>query len=158
MEKRALILSGAADARALEERITRALAARLAEHPHYSAKEAGQIEQLNRSLFPEGCSIDYQTSEDFRRLAVFSQCDAKSPIIRSHRPLLGPVIVAVKKLFWKIVRGQLEPFFAGMSEFNAAVVEVQARQAVEIRRLQAVEAAQESSRAVTCKGSPSAGS
>lgn len=108
----ALKLSDAAKA-ALEERLGR-------DFRRYSQAEIDRVSTLDFRLFPKNFVLEEESTKQLRALAALSQCELKDPReISSHRPVIGPVIVATKRLLWRIMRVFLRDSFAGIQEFNS---------------------------------------
>lgn len=103
----------------LETRAKSALEQRLNSAHNYTAQEIAEVGSLERKLFPS-CVIDKETTEVFRRLCVLSNIKlVPSSEIRSHRKFIGPVIVAVKKLSYPMIRVHLKGIFEALEEFCA---------------------------------------
>ncbi|MGH7821892.1 MAG: hypothetical protein ACREQ9_19180 [Candidatus Binatia bacterium] len=97
----------AAPARArarLEERIARGV---------LSEREIERVTNARLLTLDSGGGV----SEAFRRCCTAFEADRPAPIT-SHRPVVGPVIVAVKKLVRRALRFQHEAALARQSEFN----------------------------------------
>jgi hypothetical protein len=62
-------------------------------------------------------------SEAFRKSCVSWEID-RPPPVTSHRPLLGPWIVAAKKILRRVVRWPLQPFLARQRDFNRSLLVV----------------------------------
>ena len=124
---------------ALEQRVEQALQSRLDSSEYsYSTKEIDRIAGLDSRLFPADFMLDKQTSEQMRALAMLTRCELRAnKEISSHRPLAGPVIVAVKKLLWRMMRVHLDDAFKGLQEFCSWSVTSQAQSLVKIQRLEA---------------------
>ena len=133
-----LILSSPADVDLpqLEQRAAAALAARTCNNPHYTTAEIAQLEQLNSSVLPRGFELSLDDTETLRALAKFSQTTLRPAAeIRSHRPYIGRLIVALKRLSWPLVQLHLKDTIAGIREFNSRLVVQTARQMVELQLL-----------------------
>ena len=126
LTNRPLLAAGQiADQYRLEERVQQAFAERLDAEPDYNLQEIDKVCSVDRRLFPEGYDPEFQTFENVRvlcRLSQFELQEAKE--ISSHRKLLGPVIVLLKKLTWPFIKIHLKGSYDGQSEFNAMMVEV----------------------------------
>ena len=84
--------------------------------------DRAEIERVSRArvrLFDPGGGA----SEAFRRLCVVAQVDA--PVkLESHRPLIGSVLVALKRVVRRLLRFQVEVPLARQAEFNRNVLVV----------------------------------
>jgi hypothetical protein len=110
---------------ALEQDIAARLARRLEEAPCYNADEISKVSSLSTRLFPPGIKLDDALGEDFRLLVRFSTAELRAPSqITSHRPLIGPVIVAVKRLFWPLVRALLKDTFVQIEEYHSRMLQL----------------------------------
>ncbi len=110
----------------LEQRAKHALQQRLKSTSNYTAAEIAQIEILERKLFPQQ-KINKETSDLFRRLCSLSNIHLAEPReISSHRPVIGPVIVAIKKATYPFIRAHLKGLIEALGEFCAWSVYAQA--------------------------------
>lgn len=128
-----LISSGIDNPAAVEHSISSHLQERLGEH--YSTTEIEHISALDSALFPADFELNEVDSNTFRSLARLSHCALKPAHLQSHRKIIGPFIVAVKKLIWKFMKVHLEHAFDGLQEFCSWMVYNQAKQAAEIDHL-----------------------
>ncbi len=120
----------------LEQRAITQLESRLASNRHYTSSEVVEIEELDRRLIPTDIDIDEGTTKKLRALCKLSQCELKpAREITSHRPFIGPIIVAIKKLSWPLIKIHLKEAFAGQQEFNSWAVYSIAENSVENIRL-----------------------
>ena len=102
---------------------------RLVSNQNYTEEEVNEIKSLNTSLFGKTTRIDLELSKTFRSLAKLSQCELKpSTEIRSHRKIIGPVIVFLKKLSWPLIKAHLKNTLEGQQEFNSWTVYALAQQ------------------------------
>jgi hypothetical protein len=60
---------------------------------------------------------DDRASEVFRRCCVTWEVD-RVPALTSHRPLVGPLLVAVKRVARRLLRFQTEAQFSRQRDFN----------------------------------------
>ena len=60
---------------------------------------------------------DDAASEIFRRCCVTWEVD-RLPALSSHRPLVGPLLVAVKRVARRLLRFQTEAQFSRQRDFN----------------------------------------
>lgn len=80
------------------------------------------ISNLRLSLLDRELSVSDDTLERLRALCALWEVDLKPGAITSHRKLIGPIIVAAKKLAFPILRAFLKDSFRRQRDFNAAVV------------------------------------
>ena len=103
----------------LEKRAKDALNSRLKSAENYTLDEIAEISSLERKLFPQS-SIDKETTDLFRRLSALSNIKlTPSREITSHRKLIGPLIVAVKRISYPLIRVHLKRIFEALEEFCA---------------------------------------
>ena len=80
--------------------------------------------------------LDKQTSERFRALASFSQLELKpAREIKSHRKIIGPIIVALKRMSWPLIKIHLKDSFESLEQFSAWSLDTIAKQQVELENL-----------------------
>ena len=60
--------------------------------------------------------------EKLRRLCQVWDVDIRPGEITSHRPIIGRVIVAGKKLLFPVIRALLKNYLSQQREFNAAAI------------------------------------
>ena len=80
------------------------------------------IEKLDRSAISCELEVSDQSLERLRRLCELWDVDLKTFGISSHRPLIGPFIVAMKTMLFPILRAFLKDFIAQQRTFNAEVI------------------------------------
>ncbi len=116
-------------AEALEEEVTRRFQARLAAHASYSLIETETVALMPHHFIAASAVLSDKECERLRELAILSRCGLRylEPI-SSHRKIIGPIIVAGKRLLWKLLYAQLRKQFDAMEEFNGAMVENLARE------------------------------
>lgn len=130
---RLILRAGGVDAAALEERVRQALERRQRDSVEYPTEEIDHITALDRRLFTGGFELDEELTTRFRALSALSRCELR-PIhqIKSHRPLLGPLIVRLKRLVFPLVAVHFKESFKSLQEFNSWSVANQAALAVEL--------------------------
>lgn len=78
-------------------------------------KEVESVNSLSRKLFDH--EINKDTTELFRAMCILSQCSTKlNTEISSHRPLVGKLIVTIKKIIWRFVSPQIEKTFSSIQD------------------------------------------
>lgn len=118
-----------------EEQANKQLNERLSTSEHYQAEEVLEIQKLSRKLFPLGYELDQQDTDAFRALCRLSQIDLR-PVaaITSHRRIIGPVIVAMKKISRPFVLLIMRNILEGIQEFASWVVFLLAQHHVLLKR------------------------
>ncbi len=119
----------------LEEAIERKLARRLSDSLEYSFEEINRIRELDVRLFPPELELSEEQTNAFRAMASLSQCALKPSSVRSHRKFIGPVIVALKRITWQLVKVHLLSAFDALQELFSWMVYNQARQSAQIQQL-----------------------
>jgi len=117
---------------ALEKRVADAVAARVAAGD-YAAKDTRSVGELHR-LGGEGrAALSPEALHHVRRLCQLWEVDLKpASKISSHRPIIGPVIVAAKRLAFPVVRFFMRETLKKQRDFNAAVLEAFAHLSSEV--------------------------
>lgn len=102
---------------------------------HYTEKEIGEVAKLFRPLVPLNANLRDEQIEDLRALAMLA-CTELRPAqqITSHRPVIGPLIVLAKKIFWPFLRAQLKDMLSAQQEFNSRLLYALARDLAEKTR------------------------
>lgn len=98
---------------------------RVAQHVqdgHYSVDEVRYIAAINEMPVKGAVNISSERLEKLRRLCQVWEVDLRFNNITSHRPLIGPIIVAIKKLFYPIIRAIFKDYIRQQKEFNAATI------------------------------------
>lgn len=132
-----LVENGVRELSGLEQRARRQLAERIESSPAYDAAEIAEITALEKSLFPRDFEISDETRETLRVLCSFSRCELRpASAIRSHRRIVGPIIVFLKKLSWPLIRFHLKDTFESMQLFHSWVVYSHARQVLKLELLE----------------------
>lgn len=131
-----LISSAPLDTPKLEERICKQLNARLDQDLNYSETEIRRISEMSRSLFPDTFELTEGQTNNLRALTNLSQCELRpAREIKSHRKILGPFIVAAKRVSWKLVKIHFDDTFKGLQEFCAKMVQSHAKLMLETENL-----------------------
>jgi hypothetical protein len=98
---------------------------RVAEHirdGHYSADEVGYIAAIDEMPVKGTVDISSERLEKLRRLCQVWEVDLRYNNITSHRFLIGPIIVAIKKIFYPVIRAIFKDYIRQQKEFNAATI------------------------------------
>lgn len=107
-----------------EDELARELGARLERRIAAGQVNPDEIRRVEKLTFLPSSRLELssQALDKLRRLCQLWDVDLRCQTIRSHRPLIGPVIVAVKKLFYPVLRVFLKDTLRQQSDFNAAAV------------------------------------
>ena len=89
---------------------------RLADRRARGIVQPEEVERVSRETLHTFEGAD-RASEIFRRCCVTWEVDRLIPIT-SHRPGIGPVLVAVKRVVRRMLRFQLEPHLSRQRDFN----------------------------------------
>jgi len=91
-------------------------------------KEVQEVALVSKKLFPSTVELTLEESETFRLLCSSAISEPQPPIIRSHRVIIGPVIVFFKKFAWRILNSLLKNQWESQRFFNRRVVRQLAEQ------------------------------
>jgi hypothetical protein len=101
------------------------------------ADEAFSISQRTTKLFPKEYQLEKETTELFRAMCILSQCTLRdNNTIRSHRPVVGRIIVFFKKCVWKMVEPQIKHVFHGVQDCFSCLIGSHAKLLVRIKELE----------------------
>lgn len=85
----------------------------------YTSEEVGRVSAASRKLVSAGKTLPNDLLESIRAAATLANSELRpNPDFTSHRPLIGGLIVAIKKLTWPLVRFHLHRHFDNQSELN----------------------------------------
>ena len=93
------------------------------------------IEKVHFFPVPEGISVSPERLERLRHLCQLWDVKLKPREITSHRKFIGPVIIAVKKLFFPIFHAFLKDTLHQQRSFNAAAIALLAELSEEIEKI-----------------------
>ena len=83
--------------------------------------EIRRVEKL--TFLPAGkIELGGESLDKLRRLCQLWDIDLRCQGISSHRPLIGPLIVAIKKLLYPVLKVFLKDTLQQQRDFNAAAV------------------------------------
>jgi len=89
----------------------------------YSEKDVLYMERHQLPLL-QGClEADLEVLEGLRQMAQASDVRLTPPAISSHRPYIGPVIVGVKKVLFRVLEVLLREQLRRQRDFNARTLE-----------------------------------
>lgn len=80
------------------------------------------IQKMSYSVAKSGFATSPERMELLRRLCQIYSIDVRPAQPTSHRKLIGPVVVAVKKVIFPVIKALLGPTFKHQKDFNAVVV------------------------------------
>ncbi len=101
----------------------------------YSDAELERISALKQELSPNRNERYTELSLHLRKLHNNWDVAASSAIIRSHRKIIGPLLVLVKRMGFKLLTFFGSAFFTRQTEYNAAGVQFSAAVLEELTRL-----------------------
>lgn len=93
-----------------------------------SSIEVREVAEYSNKLFD--AELPPELCKEFRLLCACAVREPKPPVIRSHRPLFGPIIVFIKKLSWRILRVLLKDTIESQQMFNRKTVRLLARSVI----------------------------
>ncbi len=98
------------------------LADRRMKEKDFNEGDVDYIRKLKLKLLDGGLDIEEKDLEKLRTLCKLWDVELKPSIITSHRPLIGHLIVTLKKLIFPVIRVLLKDSFKQQRDFNAAAV------------------------------------
>lgn len=99
-----------------------ALSAEKISSGEYARKDVEYIENLKARDIQSTLDLSVSDLEKIRRLCQLWDLDIKATEIKSHRPVIGPLIVAVKKLTLPVLKVLLKETVKQQREFNATAI------------------------------------
>lgn len=115
-----LDVSGRSDTH-LEERLSQAVALWESEGK-MPADEQVRVHTLSMALAKGSFVASPERLELLRGLCQIYSAGIRGEKISSHRKVIGPVIVSVKKILFRIISALLGPTFSFQRDFNAGVI------------------------------------
>lgn len=114
-----------ADAPELQRAVEASAAARIAAGK-YTAADEHYIAQLDLSLVPAGSALTISPLrlELLRKLAALWDFDFHPVAVTSHRPVVGKLIVALKRMLLPMLKALLKEPMRRQRQFNAALMEL----------------------------------
>lgn len=88
----------------------------------FSVRDLNKIQSLDLMPFRDATDLSEDQLELFRKLCQAWDLDLRLQSISSHRPLIGPVIVGLKKLIFPVLRALLKDILRQQREFNATSI------------------------------------
>ncbi len=121
----------------LEHQAKLNLQQRLETSESYNQKEIDSVSNFQHRLVPAGLLLEEKSLEELRALASLSRIRLKPPSqISSHRPVIGKLIVAVKKATWPLVNFHLKDTIEAMEEFSGRMVASHSKALSRIKELE----------------------
>lgn len=88
----------------------------------YSARDISYLASLNRPVLSERLLVTADRLEKLRAMCQSWDIDFRPSQISSHRPFVGPIIVAFKKAIQPILKALLKDTITQQRNFNASVI------------------------------------
>ena len=88
----------------------------------YTQEDVEYIRKYKEQLISGNLEVDQDDLEKLRALCKLWDVELKCTEIKSHRPVIGHFIVAVKKMFFPIIKAMLKDTFKQQRNFNAQAV------------------------------------
>ena len=88
----------------------------------YTPDEAAYVAKVDLSAVKDPLSVSDRRLEKLRRLCQAWDIEIRPVNITSHRRIVGPLIVAAKKMIFPVLRLFLKDFIRRQKEFNAAAI------------------------------------
>ncbi len=89
---------------------------------NFRAADLDYIKRLNMPAVKGALELSGIQLEKLRRLCQLAEVELVPARISSHRPVIGPVIVAAKKVLFSILKVLLKDTLRKQRDFNAAVI------------------------------------
>jgi hypothetical protein len=105
----------------LASELQRRLEARVASG-HLKRETLHDVENASFRPIPAGMELEAEAVERLRRLAQLWDVHLRPLAISSHRPVIGPVIVFVKRILFSVLRLLLKDTLHQQRSFNAEVI------------------------------------
>jgi len=121
----------------LEKKLQARLEQRLEESINYNRQEIEDVSGYKHRLITQGTLLEEKQLEDLRALSSLSRIRLKRPSeISSHRPLVGKLIVAVKKASWPLISFHIKDTIEAMEEFSSRMVASHAKALSRVKELE----------------------
>lgn len=118
----------------LEEAVNNAVRSKISSG-EFAEKDVNYVASLERPLLPGELAVSAGRLEKLRRLCQLWDVDLKVTEISSHRPVIGPVIVAFKKMLVPLLRALFKDMIRQQRDFNAAAIKLLADLSNDIERM-----------------------
>jgi hypothetical protein len=90
----------------------------------FAERDVAYIASLHRPLSDKKLVLTSERLELIRKLCQLWEFDVVPPKVSSHRKIIGPCIVALKRCLFPIVRVLLKDSIKRQREFNATVIKL----------------------------------
>jgi hypothetical protein len=104
-----------------------ALLRRLANSEEYTVNEIEMVKARSERLFPFDFELSEELTEDFRVLAKHTRVELTPRNLSSHRKYIGPVIVASKRILFKLLSAILKDTLGAQEIYNRHMLKVLAK-------------------------------
>lgn len=84
--------------------------------------EPERVARVSTAIAPQTFTTSTERLEMLRSLCQIYSAGIRAGKITSHRPVIGPIIVFIKKILFRSVAALLGPSFERQREFNAGVI------------------------------------
>ena len=88
----------------------------------FTESDQAEIQALSFAVTREGFSTTPERMQQIQRLCQLFSMNARPTNPTSHRPVIGPIIVGVKKILFPLVNALFGPTFRIQREFNSLVL------------------------------------
>lgn len=105
----------------LAEDLSSAVDARIS-NGEFSSQDISNIQDRDLSVIKGTLTLSDEKLEKLRRLCQVWDIDIRPASITSHRKIIGPVIVGIKRALFPIVRFFLKDLIREQRDFNAAAI------------------------------------
>ena len=115
----------------LERSITDAVKSKI-DRGEFSEKDINYVATLERPLLPGELSVSATRMEKLRRLCQLWDIELRVGKIESHRKVMGPLIVAAKRMLIPVLKAIFKDMIRQQREFNAEAIKLLAELSNEI--------------------------
>lgn len=88
----------------------------------YSERDISYLSSLNRPVLNERLMVTADRLEKLRTMCQSWDIDFRPAQISSHRPIIGPIIVAAKRAIQPVLKALLKDTITQQRNFNASVI------------------------------------
>lgn len=121
MTKNWINLPDSSESQRLEGEVARRVTAKV-EAGEYNTEDIRYVSKLARPLVANQVSLSDERLEMLRRVCQLWDINFRATDITSHRPVIGPVIVAIKRALMPILKILMRDVINQQRDFNAAAV------------------------------------
>lgn len=105
----------------LQQRVEQQFSSRLSAGK-FTSRDVDYIRTLKRPLLDSTASLSPSKLEKLRRLCQLWDIEFRAVKITSHRRVIGPLVVGVKRLYLPLLRVLLKDLIRQQRDFNAAAI------------------------------------